>query len=383
MSKTTPNTMKAWSHTRAGLPPSVLTYCNLPKPTLTSPTQVLLQVTHCALNPAGSIIMQLLPFLFRASPAIPEMDFSGILLETGSDVPSERHLAPGTRIFGSIPLAQHVQSSSGALAEFLVVPHTAVVKTPDSAELSVVAGLGIAGATALEMVKAARLEEGGSVLVNGASGGIGHLVVQMCRDEVGRTGKVVAVCSGKNVEWIKELNGNEQQRGADGSRDAGDDATAGRGPVQVVDYERHSPVPSYLAALFGETPFDAVIDAVGIQAVFDACPTFLAEGKPYVTVGPRASSYTYTGMLRAIGVMAKNLLWPRILGGMPRLYVQVNAAANLEGMEALAKMVGEGKVRVHVGTMVGMEDAQKAYECALSGHAQGKIVITISGPTEQ
>ena len=153
--------------------------------------------------------MQLLPFIFRASQAIPEMDFSGEIVGTGSNMPPERGLVVGTKVFGSVPLAQHVKSTSGALAEYIVLDCAAVVKKPPGISLGEAAGLGIAGCTALDLVKAAKVKRGDSVLVNGASGGIGHLALQMCREKVGETGKVVAVCSSSNVRWVKELGADE------------------------------------------------------------------------------------------------------------------------------------------------------------------------------
>lgn len=120
----------------------------------------------------------------------------------------------------------------------------------------------------------------------------------------------------------------------------------------------HAPVHSHLASTFGASRFNAVIDAIGIQDIFNNSPSFLAEGKPYVTVGPKAYSYTVLGMLRTIGLMAKNMLWPRLLGGTPREYVQVMATSTLSAMEELAKMVEERKLTVHVGRLVGLESAK-------------------------
>lgn len=202
-------TMKAWVHSRSGLPSEVLSLTTLPVPCLTSPTQVRVRISHCALNPGGSITMQLLPFIFRTSPSIPEMDFSGTIVELGPGVPAARDLTPGQHVFGSIPVGQHARSGSGSLAKYVVVDRTAVVKKPDGATLEEVAGLGIAGATALELIKAAKPKRGDSVLVNGASGGIGHMALQMCRAEVGETGRVIAVCSGENAGWVKQLGADE------------------------------------------------------------------------------------------------------------------------------------------------------------------------------
>jgi NADPH:quinone reductase-like Zn-dependent oxidoreductase len=324
-----PKAMKAWTHTRAGHPSSVLTLSTLPIPTMTSSEQTLVRVSHCALNPGASIVMQLLPFMFRSSPAIPEMDFSGTIVSVGDSVPN---LRPGTQVFGSI-------STSGALAEYVAVPHTAVTPKPKSLSMKQASGLGIAGITALELLKAAGLKRGNNVLVNGASGGVGHLVLQMCMQAVGSSGKVVAVCSSRNVEWVEKLCSLPN--------------------CQVIAYDTHAPVYECIANAFSQERFDAVIDAVGVQDIFNNCLAFLREGKPYVTVGPKISGYTYASMLATIGVMAKNMLWPQWLGSIPRPYAQVAAAANLVALEELVRMVDEEGLKVHVGKLVKMYEVQE------------------------
>ncbi|KAF2819500.1 GroES-like protein [Ophiobolus disseminans] len=366
-------TMKAWTHTSAGLPSNVLKQSSVPKPTITSKTQVLIKISHCALNPAGSIVMQLFPFIFRASPAVPEMDFSGTIVEAGSDVPGVRDLKLGTKVFGSIPLGQHVKSTCGALADYVAVDHTAIALKADHAIMSEVAGLGIAGATALELIKAANLTKGGSVLVNGAGGGIGHLVVQMCLEKIGASGKVVAICSKRSSDWIRSLAPMRDHEG-----DHTNIPSTHGSRLQIIDREEEPLIPS-LVKSFSDTRFDAIIDAVGIQDIFMNSPAFLAEGKPYVTVGPKAYNYTYLSMLATIGTMAKNMCWPRTFGGTPRPYVQVAAASNLEALEELAGMVKIEKLKARAGIVVGWDDVPSAYTHLLSGHAGGKIIVEVDG----
>lgn len=335
--------------------------------------------------------MQLLPFVFRGSPGIPEMDFAGTIVEMGSNVPEERGFAPGIPVFGSIPLPQNVKSTSGALAEYVVVDHTAAVKKPASLTLSEASGLGIAGVTALELVRVAKLKRGDSVLVNGASGGIGHFVTQMCQTEVGPSGKVVAVCSSKHVDWLNQLcTGSDRN------------VQLSKAAFEIVDYSAHTPVTSYLAETFGTSRFDAVLDAVGIQDMFNDSPGFLKDNKPFASVGPRAFSWTVPGMLSAIWRMAKNVLWPKVLGGTPRPHIQISVAANHESLEKLAQIANEGKLKVYVGALVPMKEVQavstrshtkirktigshegQAYEHITSGHAQGKIVVEMHGTNEE
>lgn len=154
-------------------------------------------------------MMQLCPFIFRSKPAIPELDFSGTLVAAGSGALESGRLAIGDSVFGSIGVESHVKAGSGALTEFVVVPVANVAKSNSDATDAEVAGLGVAGCAAVALMEKAELKIGNSVLVNGASGGIGSMVVQMARDAVGTSGRVVAVCSGTNTEMVKELGADE------------------------------------------------------------------------------------------------------------------------------------------------------------------------------
>jgi NADPH:quinone reductase-like Zn-dependent oxidoreductase len=366
---TFPSDMRAWIHTRRGPPSTVLTLSKTVKtPTLTSPNAVLIRVSHAALNPGGSIFMQLCPFIFRASPAIPELDFSGTIAGLGSDVPSSRNLNLGTAIFGSVPVSAHVGSSSGALAEYVVVPAHHVVAKPETAGFEDVAGLPVAGSTALAVIEKAELKKGDSVLINGASGGIGSMVVQMVRDVVGESGRVVAICSGKNVEMVKKLGANEvsffrlcfslECRLMLSYVSLPFVKTNLTFLTQVINYQEHEPVTQYLTANYSNPRFDIIIDAYGAQELYNHSPAYLKEGGPFVAVGV-AFKYTFSSMLYAALLMLKNNFWPRILGGVPRYYVGPTGIATLESMEKLKKLMEDGKLRAVIDSTWDMEDVQQ------------------------
>ena len=128
---------------------------------------------------------------------------------------------------------------------------------------------------------------------------------------------------------------------------------------QVIDYAIHTPIMTYLSRHFSDHPFSAIIDTVGIQDLFTHSPNILASSKPFVSVGPKASSYTYSAVLLTLILMAKNFLLPQILGGVPRNYRQVTGLVNQEALQILRGMAEEGKLSVHVGTLVEMEDVQQ------------------------
>ncbi|KAH0544779.1 hypothetical protein FGG08_001146 [Glutinoglossum americanum] len=349
-------TMRAWTHTQIGVPSKVLSLKpDVKKPVLTNPTDVLVRITHASLSPGASLMMQFAPFIFRHTPAIPEVDFSGTVVAVGSSVPESRNLSAGDAVFGSITLGPHLKRGAGALAEYVVVDHTGVVRTPDGMDAGEAAGLGVSGCTALVLVRAAELKAGERVLVYGASGGVGGFVVQMCKNAVGEEGKVVCVCSGRSEEAVRGLGADE-----------------------IIDYTAHSSLPAYLKSHHSSPPFTSIIDAHGSSDLYLNSSDYLAPEGSYVTVGVAHSDYTVPSMLYAVYSMLWNAWVPHWLGGGERRYVNANVTANLEMLEELGRLVREGKIRVLVDSRWDGRDALKAYERLRGRHARGKIIVKIS-----
>lgn len=225
-----PSTMKAYTQTSFTTPRAALTFHPshpLPDftPPSTSPTALLLRVTHAALNPADLAILRFLPPLLtrplrgsgRSSP-VPGLDFAGVIVAVGDAVPKERGLAVGDRVCGAMGLRE-VAGGRGSLAGYVVVESGLVVKVPEVegwGAREAVGVMGIAGQTAAEMVRYAGAGFGGGVeaggwegrrvLVNGASGGVGTIAVQVLK---GLGAEVVGVCSGGNRGLVERLGAAE------------------------------------------------------------------------------------------------------------------------------------------------------------------------------
>jgi reticulon-4-interacting protein 1, mitochondrial len=205
-----PSSMRAWTHKAAGRPETVLRLTSdLALPKIQDTGRVLVRVQYAALNPGGSIMMQLLPALFRTKPCIPELDFAGTIVQLGDQYPISGKLRPGMKIFGSVPVTDHVGRGSGTLADCVAVEADYVLPIPAGMKLEEASGLGVAGCTALKLLDAVQVKEGMRILVNAAGGGIGSLVLQMVREAVGKTGYVVAVCSAEKKELVHQLGANE------------------------------------------------------------------------------------------------------------------------------------------------------------------------------
>ncbi|KFZ14833.1 hypothetical protein V502_05879, partial [Pseudogymnoascus sp. VKM F-4520 (FW-2644)] len=180
--------MQALTFSTRGLPPSTLTPTTLPLPS-PPPGTLLIRTSHASLSPGAAIMMAIFPSIAYRYPAIPELDFSGTVVaahptHSGADQADSSTFKPGDLVFGSIPVGLHLHGV-GSLAEYIVLPPSTVAHLPSHPSISEAdmlvqaAGLPVSGCTALALLKAAKLEAGMRVLVNGASGGVGSLVVQM------------------------------------------------------------------------------------------------------------------------------------------------------------------------------------------------------------
>lgn len=153
-------------------------------------------------------MMQLAPSFIRTKPCIPELDFAGTVAKLCDEYSLSGQLKVGTKVFGSIPVSDHMKGS-GTLAEYVAVEAKYVYPVPKGMKLEEAAGLGVAGCTALDLFDTARVNEGMRVLVNAAGGGIGCLILQMVKKAIGSTGTVVAVCSDEKAELVRSLGADE------------------------------------------------------------------------------------------------------------------------------------------------------------------------------
>jgi NADPH:quinone reductase-like Zn-dependent oxidoreductase len=174
-----------------------------PVPPAPTGSDILVRVAYAALNPADvgfmSFLSPLIPF--RRTP-VPGLDFAGHVVVAGPGA----KLEVGTRVCGAMSVMVHA-TNRGSLAEYVVVPESMVAVVPEGIGMREASGLGIVGQTAVIAHKeATELGKGSRVLVNGASGGLGAMVLQIAK---GKGAWVVGVCSGANGEFVKGLGADE------------------------------------------------------------------------------------------------------------------------------------------------------------------------------
>lgn len=290
--------------------------------------EILVKVKATSINPIDWKIRRgdlrlLLPKRF---PRIVGGDFAGVVEAVGKSV---KALKPGDSVFG---MTNPLRTQFGSYAQFTIAASDAVTKKPDNLSYQQAASLPIAGLTALKALKNhMKLQSGQSVLINGASGGVGTFAVQIAK-ALGV--KVTATCSERNVEFVKSLGADE-----------------------VLDYSMHD-----VSKL--KEKFDGIFDASATLS-FRKVQRILSKTGVYVTTVPQ-----------------KELIFAATIGNalssQKAVIVMAGSGTRIpQELDELATLVTEGKVRPIIEKEVPLNEVKETQAVAEAGHNRGKIVVNV------
>ena len=155
--------------------PEVLELAEVSEPKVAQ-NSVLIQVKAAALNPADSVLQAGLgdSIMDAWFPVIPGWDVAGVVERVG---PGVTEFAAGNEVIGFIreEILHH-----GTYAERVSVPVSTLVRKPNNATWAQAAGLPLAGLTAYQaIVHSLNVKKGETLLIHGASGGVGSLAAQI------------------------------------------------------------------------------------------------------------------------------------------------------------------------------------------------------------
>jgi NADPH:quinone reductase-like Zn-dependent oxidoreductase len=256
-------------------------------------------------------------------------DFAGTVLALG---PGVRYLSVGDRVCGLLnPLG------SGSFRHHLVLPAAACARIPDSVGFREAAALPAAGIAAIRAFRhcPAAWWAGKAVYLNGAPGGVGHLLLQL----LARQGAEV---------WA---SGSPERH----------PGLMGMGAARTVDY-RLAVAPADLSR------FDAVVD----------CHGSLALARPRQLFGNGRGLFIPLSIANPqIPAVLARATWRRLSGGTDTRIVL--AAPSRVLLEDLLDRCAAGSLRPCLDAAYPMERAREAVARSRTGHAFGKIIVDI-GP---
>jgi NADPH:quinone reductase-like Zn-dependent oxidoreductase len=246
---------------------------------------------------------------------IPGWDVAGVVEAVGPAVRTGVQI--GDEVYGYV---RRDDVAFGTAAELVPAPERTVTRKPASLSFEQAAAVPLAGMTAYQaLTEALEVQAGDRVLVHAAAGGVGHLAVQIA---AALGAEVVATASARNHDFLREL-----------------------GATEVVDYH-DGPVSEQLAM-----PVDAVLDLVGGDALTDA-PNQVKDTSRVASI-----------------IDAQTVLE---MGGR-YVFVRPERAH----LDALARLVDEGRLRVEVAETYPLDRIADAHRASEEGHTRGKIVVTI------
>ena len=302
-------------------PSSVLHMEDVPIPQ-PMPHQVLIRVHAAGINPSDWGIRkgQLRWIVPATFPKTLGSECAGVVEAVGELV---MHVKPGDRV---VALLGH---KGGGYAEYALAIMERVVKLPDTVSFVQAAAVAVTGSTALQALRdLAHVRPRDEVLVNGASGGVGTMGVQIAK-LLGAN--VTAVSSGANEALVRGL-------GAD----------------RFIDYQK---------ADFTQQPDDryrVIFDAVNKRSFAD-CRRVLTPDGTYVTTRPSPAVLLRSIFNRPDRQKAKF----------------IGAKDRGSDVEWLIKHMGNGRLRAVIDRTYPLEAVAEAHDYSEDGHVKGKLVIEI------
>ena len=140
------------------------------------PGDVLVRVQAASLNPIDTYLRNGMAAVPGELPFVTGRDFAGIVEAVGSKVTKFKI---GDEVWGA---NQGLPGREGSIAEFCRCPEELVYPKPENVTFQEMAAVSLTGITAyLGLVTRGNVQEGETVFVNGGTGGVGSLVVQMAK----------------------------------------------------------------------------------------------------------------------------------------------------------------------------------------------------------
>lgn len=297
--------------------PEVLNYEEVPVPEI-GPDEALIKVHSCGVNPIDWKIRQgyMKGLVHYDMPLILGWDVSGTVDEVG---PLVKRFKRGDKVF-----ARPSTSRNGGYAEFVAVKSMEMAFAPKTLPLEHSAGVPLAAQTAWAgLFEIGNLRPGQSVLIHGASGGVGSFAVQLAKIAGAR---VIGTTSTKNVQMVHSLGADE-----------------------VIDYT----VGDFRKVV---SEMDMVYDTVGGDTQARSWEVIRKGGMLVATVGVDENAAAAHG----------------IVG---RSYLLTSNGARLRDIREL---IDSGNIKVMIEREYPLAEAKAAHQLSQAGHVSGKIILRIS-----
>jgi len=293
---------------------------------------VLVRIRAASANPLDWHFMRGVPYLMRAQSGLrsPKRtilgnDLAGEVEAVGVGVARFR---PGDHVFGD---------ATGSYAEYVCAPEGILEHKPANLSFEQAAAVPVAAVTALQGLRdKAQLLAGQSVVIVGASGGVGTFAVQIAKT---LGAEVTGVCSTRNVDLVRSL-------GAD----------------HVIDYTKEDFTQ-------GRQRYDVIFQLAGTATPSICRRALTPKGTLVLSSGESPGRW-----IGPVGRIVKAMvLSPFVSQSLGSFLAQRSA----DDLRLLKELIEDGKVAPVIDRTYSLSEVPEAIRYLETGHARGKVVITV------
>jgi NADPH:quinone reductase-like Zn-dependent oxidoreductase len=300
----------------------VLNIENVEKPTI-GKNEILICIYACSVNPIDWKIRKglLKAVSGKKPPKILGGDFSGIVDEVGAEI---KDFKIGDEVWGHINALK-----GGAYAEYIKVNTNNICLKPKNFDFIQAASIPLAGLTAYQsLVNYGKIKENSTVLINGCTGGVGSIAVQVAKF-LGC--HVTGVCSAKNAEYASSI-----------------------GVDVIIDYKQEN-------ILNSNKTFDSIYDFVG-NMTFSESKKIIKEQGAFITLNPSFPLLIFGGIMNCF---------------RSKKYKGMLVKSSSDNLNKLKDMVESEALKATVESVFPLEKVQQAHTHSESGRVVGKVVMSL------
>ena len=295
--------------------------------------EVLVKIHAASVNYGNLVLLKGKPYLARFAygllkpkHTVPGGDIAGQVEAVGKDV---TQFQPGDNVYGDLS-----GCGWGGFAEYVSVPEKALAIKPANLTFKEAAAVPMAGVTALQALRnKGNIQAGQNVLIYGASGGVGTFAVQIAKSF---GAEVTGLCSTRNLDILRTI-------GAD----------------HAIDYTKED---------FAKRTekYDLILAVNGYQPI-SVYKRALRSNGTYVLAGGSGAQFTQAMVLGP---------WISLTGN--KKMSSMLQRQNQEDLIYMSELIEAGKVKPVIDRSFKLIEVDKAFRYFEEGHAQGKVIITIT-----
>lgn len=302
----------------------VLNYTDIPMPKL-APDQALVRVHYAGINPLDCKIRagELKMLTGKVFPKTLGVEATGEIVELGKSI-------SGYRVGDKVLVFTMEKYEMGAYAEYMVGSAKNMVKLDPDVDMPSAAAISVSAVAALQSLRdLGKMKPGQSVLINGASGGVGAAAVQIAK-EYGA--KVTAVCGPSGMALMKTLRAD-----------------------YLIDYTKED----FTGVSNRHNRYDIIFDCVAKKSFKDCKPLLTGSGI-YIDTNPKMPHFIFQKLTNKFKCK-KNYT----------IAVKPNAL----DLNYLLGLMKNGKFSVNIDRRFKLQDIKLAHDYQEGGKAQGKLLF--------